>query len=144
MSTDENVFANIPDGLKTTAAAAAFVENVTLDDIPAEAMRLGTRCLLDGLGLFVAGSEERSVGLLIEEAQQMGGRPDALLLGCGETKVPAPIAAQPRVQEKPVATTPVVKESIGQKFKDFLETWAKNKSEPESYITALFGVSSIP
>ena len=31
-----------------------------------------------------------------------------------------------------------------QKFKDFLETWAKNKSEPESYITALFGVSSIP
>jgi len=94
MSTDENVFANIPDGLKTTAAAAAFVENVTLDDIPAEAMRLGTRCLLDGLGLFVAGSEERSVGLLIEEAQQMGGRPDALLLGCGETKVPAPIAAR--------------------------------------------------
>ena len=94
MSTDENVFANIPDGLKTTAAAAAFVENVTLDDIPAEAMRLGTRCLLDGLGLFVAGSEEYSVGLLIEEAQQMGGRPDALLLGRGETKVPAPIAAR--------------------------------------------------
>ena len=31
-------------------------------------MRIGIRCLLDGLGLFVAGSEEHSVRLLIEEA----------------------------------------------------------------------------
>jgi 2-methylcitrate dehydratase PrpD len=88
------VFATIPDGLKTTAAAAAFVENVRFADIPAEAMRIGTRCLLDGLGLFVAGSEEHSVRLLIEEAEQMGGRPDALLLGRGNEKVPAAIAAR--------------------------------------------------
>jgi hypothetical protein len=53
-------------------------------------VRIGTRCLLDGLGLFVAGSEEHSVRLLIEEAEQTGGRPDALLLGRGAKKVPAP------------------------------------------------------
>jgi 2-methylcitrate dehydratase PrpD len=94
MTTEQNVFATIPDGLKTTAAAAAFVENVRFADIPAEAMRIGTRCLLDGLGLFVAGSEEHSVRLLIEEAEQMGGRPDALLLGRGNEKVPAAIAAR--------------------------------------------------
>ncbi|MEX0806169.1 MAG: MmgE/PrpD family protein [Candidatus Binatia bacterium] len=94
MSTDQNPFATIPDGSKTTAAAAAFVENVCLKDIPAEAMRVGTRCLLDGLGLFVAGSEEHSVAILIEDAEQMGGRPDALLLGRGATKVPAPTAAR--------------------------------------------------
>jgi 2-methylcitrate dehydratase PrpD len=34
------------------------------------------------------------VRLLIEEAEQTGGRPDALLLGRGKTKVPAPIAAR--------------------------------------------------
>jgi 2-methylcitrate dehydratase PrpD len=94
MSAEQNVFAKIPTEMKTTAAAAAFVENVKLEDIPAEAMRIGTRCLLDGLGLFVAGSEEHSVRLLIEEAEQMGGRPDAFLLGHGNEKAPAPMAAR--------------------------------------------------
>ena len=94
MTADANVFAEIPRGLKTTAAAAAFVENVTFAGIPSEAIQIGRRCLLDGLGLFVAGSEEHSVELLIEEAEQTGGRPDAFLLARGETKVPAPIAAR--------------------------------------------------
>ena len=80
--------------LKTTAAAAEFVENVTFDAIPAEAIRIGTRCLLDGLGLFVAGSQEHTVQLLVEDAEQTGGRPDALLLSRGSTKVPAPSAAR--------------------------------------------------
>jgi 2-methylcitrate dehydratase PrpD len=94
MIADQNPFATIPDGLKTTAAAAAFVENVTWNDIPAEVRRIGTRCLLDGLGLYVAGSEEHSVRLLIEEAVETGGRPEALLLSRGATKVPATIAAR--------------------------------------------------
>src|SRR4029077_15822361 len=94
MTAEQNVFAMVPDGLKTTAAAAAFVEKVTFADIPTEALRIGTRCLLDGLGLFVAGSEEHSVRLLIEETEQTGGRPDALLLGRGNTKVPVPMAAR--------------------------------------------------
>jgi 2-methylcitrate dehydratase PrpD len=94
MTGDQNAFANLPEGLKTTAAAAAFVEKVRVADIPAEAVRIGTRCLLDGLGLFVAGSQEDSVKLLIEEAEEQGGRPDALLLGRGNVKVPAPTAAR--------------------------------------------------
>jgi 2-methylcitrate dehydratase PrpD len=94
MTADQNAFASIPDGLKTTAAAAVFVANVGFNDIPAEAVRIGARCLLDGLGLFVAGSEEQSVKLLIEEAEQTGGRPEALLLGRGNAKVPASLAAR--------------------------------------------------
>jgi 2-methylcitrate dehydratase PrpD len=90
----QNPFAHIPNGLKTTAAAAKFVEEVSFDSISAEAVRVGTRCLLDGLGLFVAGSEEHTVQILVEEAEQTGGSGDALLLSCGTTKVPAPIAAR--------------------------------------------------
>jgi 2-methylcitrate dehydratase PrpD len=86
--------ATIPEEIKTTAAAAEFVEDVSFNAIPAEALRIGTRCLLDGLGLFVAGSEEHSVQILAEEAAQTGGRQDALLLGRGNTKVPAPTAAR--------------------------------------------------
>src|SRR5919106_2912757 len=94
MSTDQNAFASIPEGLKTTAAAADFVENIAWNDIPAEAIRIGTRCVLDGVGLYVAGSEEDSARLLIEEAVETGGRPEALLLGRDAIKVPAPIAAR--------------------------------------------------
>jgi 2-methylcitrate dehydratase PrpD len=94
MSANQNTYATIPDALNTTAAAAEFVENVTFNEIPAEALRIGTRCLLDGLGLFVAGSEEHSVQILVEEAEQMGGRKDALLLSRGGTRVPAPVAAR--------------------------------------------------
>ena len=78
MSSDNNPFAHIPEGLKTTAEAAVFVEDVTFHAVPPEAIRVGTRCLVDGLGLFVAGSAERSVQILVEEAEQSGGRPDAL------------------------------------------------------------------
>ena len=94
MSAERNPFASISTGMTTTASAAKFVETITFDTIPPEALRIGTRCLLDGLGLFVAGSEEHTVQLLVEEAEQIGGRPDALLLSRGKTKVPAPMAAR--------------------------------------------------
>jgi len=94
MADEKKEFATIPVGLKTTAAAAEFVEKVTLDAIPAEALRIGTRCLLDGLGLFVAGSEERTVQILADDAQQTSGSADALLLRRGDNRVPAPIAAR--------------------------------------------------
>ncbi len=94
MANEQNIYATIPNGLKTTAAAAAFVETITFDAIPDEAVRIGTRCLLDGLGLFVAGSQEHTVQLLVDEAEQTGGRPDALLLTRGNFKVPASMAAR--------------------------------------------------
>ncbi|HMF47875.1 MAG TPA: MmgE/PrpD family protein, partial [Candidatus Saccharimonadales bacterium] len=94
MAAEQNLYAKIPTDLKTTAAAAEFVESIAFNAIPPEAIRTGTRCLLDGLGLFVAGSEEHMVQLLAEDADQMGGRTDALLLSRGRTKVPAPIAAR--------------------------------------------------
>jgi 2-methylcitrate dehydratase PrpD len=94
MSADQNTYATIRDALNTTAAAAEFIENVTFNEISPEALRIGTRCLLDGLGLFVAGSVEHAVQILAEEAEQIGGRKDALLLSRGGTRVPAPAAAR--------------------------------------------------
>ena len=94
MATERNPYASIPAELNTTAAAASFVERISYRAIPSEALRIGTRCLLDGLGLFAAGSEEHSVQILIAEAEESGGRPDALLFARGTTKVPAPIAAR--------------------------------------------------
>ena len=94
MTAEQNPYGKIPAGLNTTATAASFIETVTYDAIPSEAVRIGTRCLLDGLGLFVAGAEEHSVQIIADEAEQTGGRADALLLRRGAVKVPAPIAAR--------------------------------------------------
>lgn len=93
MSVAQNAFANMPQDTTITADAAAFVETVSFEDIPVEALRIGKRCLLDGLGLYVAGSEEHSLDILVDEALEMRGREDALLLG-RDVKVPAPMAAR--------------------------------------------------
>jgi 2-methylcitrate dehydratase PrpD len=93
MSVARNAYADIPEQSAVTETAANFVENVRYEDIPEEAIRIGTRCILDGLGLFVAGSDHEMVDILVEQARETGGRPDALLLGQSEL-VPAPMAAR--------------------------------------------------
>ena len=77
-----------------TKAACAFIEATSFGKLPAEAVRVARRCILDGLALYVAGSDEESVEVLVKDARENGGRPDALLLGAGDFKVPAGLAAR--------------------------------------------------
>ena len=93
MSVTQNAFATMPEGTTITEEAANFVETVTFEDIPQDALHIGKRCIIDGLGLYVAGSEEHSLEILIAEALAMGGREDANLISTG-TQVPAPMAAR--------------------------------------------------
>ncbi len=90
----QNMYADIPEHMEVTAAAAGFVETVRFSDIPSEAARIGTRCVLDGLGLMVAGTDEEAVIILADDARERGGKEEALLLGCGPIKVPAEPAAR--------------------------------------------------
>ena len=78
----------------TTAAAAAFIESITLSGIPREAVRMGRRCVLDGLAVMVAGLAEDTWQLLADEAAEQGGRRDALLFGRGRQRVPVALAAR--------------------------------------------------
>jgi 2-methylcitrate dehydratase PrpD len=84
------------DDIKTavTAEACAFTEALQFEDMSEEALRIARRCILDGLGLFVAGSAEDSVCILAGEAADQGGRPDALILTRGEMRAPAGLAAR--------------------------------------------------
>ena len=93
MAVMQNAFATMPENTTITEQAAQFVERVTFEDIPEDALHIGKRCIIDGLGLYVAGSEEHSLDILIAEAQAMGGREDANLLSTNQ-KVPAPMAAR--------------------------------------------------
>ena len=89
-----NPYADIPENMHVTKSAADFVESVNFADVSEEAQRIGIRCILDGMGLFVAGSDEQAVRILTEDARSQGGRQEALLLGHANTKVPAFLAAR--------------------------------------------------
>lgn len=89
-----NPFATVPEDMDVTAQAAEFAENVRFEDIPDEAVRIGRRCILDGFGLFVAGTDEHSVQILVADAKEQGGKAESRLLGCGDYKVPASLAAR--------------------------------------------------
>lgn len=77
-----------------TAAAVEFIERVSYDDLPAEALRIGKRCLIDTLGVMIAGCSEHSVGILVEDALEQGGKEEALLLSRGRRRAPAALAAR--------------------------------------------------
>ena len=77
-----------------TAEAIEFIENVSYNDLPAEALRVGKRCMVDSLGVMIAGCSEHSVHILIEDALDQGGKAEALLLSGGQHKAPAAIAAR--------------------------------------------------
>ncbi len=77
-----------------TAAALDFIEGVSFKDLPTEALRIGRRCMIDTLGLYLAGGLEHSVQMLAVDAVETGGRPDALIIAGGNAKAPAPIAAR--------------------------------------------------
>lgn len=89
-----NEFARVPGEMTVTEQAAHFVETVRFEDIPAEAVHVGLRCIMDAMGLYAAGSEEHSVHMLIDDAREIGGRGDARLLGGNGLKVPVAMAAR--------------------------------------------------
>ena len=82
------------DNNAITAAAIEFIETVGYEDLPSEALRVGKRCMVDTLGVMIAGCSEHSVHILVEDAVEQGGKAEALLLGGGERKAPAALAAR--------------------------------------------------
>jgi 2-methylcitrate dehydratase PrpD len=75
-----------------TQEVSAFIVRRTFHDLPGESTRIAKRCLIDGLGVALAGSTDRSSVLLRGYLEGLGGKPEASLLG-SSLKLPAPSAA---------------------------------------------------
>jgi 2-methylcitrate dehydratase PrpD len=82
------------DSRNVTAAAIRYIEEVEYRGLPGEAIRIGRRCMIDTLGLYLAGGLEPSVQLLAADVVETGGRPDAYVLAAGSAKAPAALAAR--------------------------------------------------
>ena len=67
-----------------TADVARFAATVTLDEVPEQARRLSRRHVLDSLGVMLAGSTTASSRLTRELFTEMGGAPQATMIGSGQ------------------------------------------------------------
>lgn len=77
-----------------TLQAVEFVQSAAYDDLPSDALHMGRRCILDGVGQFIAGCDTNAVKLVGAQVAEQGGAEEAFLLGSRGIKVPAPLAAR--------------------------------------------------
>ena len=68
----------------TTRRAAALVSEARFEDLPADAVELAKQCILDTLGVSIAGAHEPVVTALLEEAREEGSAPQAAVVGHDE------------------------------------------------------------
>lgn len=66
-----------------TRQMAEFVEQVVFDRLPPEVVQAGKRCLLDYLGVALGACSQESIQILASTAEELGGRPQASILGSG-------------------------------------------------------------
>ena len=64
-----------------TRALAAFAATLRYDDLPAPVLAVAKHCILDWLGVTLAGSHDPLVGMLIDEVDDQGGNAQASIIG---------------------------------------------------------------
>lgn len=75
-----------------TKAASEFVAGLRFEDLNDETLRLARRCVLDGLAVALAGSEQPGMEPLGAYIDSLGGTPQARLIGDASKVVPAHLA----------------------------------------------------
>src|SRR5688572_14351125 len=76
-----------------TAAVARFVPALRFQDLTPEVLRISRRCVLDGLAVMLAGSEQPGMAPLARHIARIGGAPDARVVGDAAARLPTPAAA---------------------------------------------------
>lgn len=76
-----------------TSAAANFAVDLQFEDLPDEALRIARRCVLDGLAVALAGTEQSVIDVAEKYLRRVGGTPDARVIGDVGLRLPAHLAA---------------------------------------------------
>src|SRR5882724_7812912 len=82
-----------PQVQKLTASVAQFVVNTKYSDISADALELGKKSILDGLGLALSGSKAETAGLIQEYVKSFGFQSGGVSVLGSATKLPTRFAA---------------------------------------------------
>ena len=76
-----------------TAQASEFAVNLRFSDIPGEALHIAKRCILDGLAVMLAGSEQDCIDVAERYIHKTGGNPQSRVVGDASLNIPAHLAA---------------------------------------------------
>lgn len=76
-----------------TRDAAQFAANLKFADIPDDALHIAKRCVLDGLAVMLAGSEQEAIDVAERYIRKTGGNPQSRVVGDASLEVPAHLAA---------------------------------------------------
>lgn len=76
-----------------TREVAAFVTQTRYSDLPADVVQMAKRCMVDGIGVMLAGSREPCAQIARRHAESFGGNSEARTWGEGSLGLPAPLAA---------------------------------------------------
>ncbi len=82
-----------PQVQKLTARVAQFVVNTKYSDVSADALELGKKSILDGLGLALSGSRAETAGLIQEYVKSFSFQSGGVSVLGSATKLPARFAA---------------------------------------------------
>ena len=77
----------------STNAVTRFITTTRLDDIPPDAIQQAKRCVIDGIGVILAGSTVRGSAIVREYVQSISDRREATALGPDRLMAPVPLAA---------------------------------------------------
>jgi len=72
----------------------AFILETTYDDLPAEAIEIAKKCIVDGTACMMAGSTEPAADILRARVAHIGGVEECHILGKGSMLAPLHMAAQ--------------------------------------------------
>lgn len=64
-----------------TPAVIDFIDQARYDDFPGEAVHIARNCIIDGIGVMLAGATQRAGGIVRELAADAGTRSEATILG---------------------------------------------------------------
>lgn len=76
-----------------TRESAEWTASLSFKAVPDEARRIAKRCILDGLGLILAGARQECTRIIIDHCIESGGCEQATIFGETPIKVPAAAAA---------------------------------------------------
>ena len=76
-----------------TREAAEFAHALRFADLPSECVHIAKRCIIDGIGVMLAGSNEPCARICRQYALSVGGKAQASFLGKDSLKVPVHLAA---------------------------------------------------
>ncbi len=76
-----------------TREAAEFAASLRYEQLPVDARDIARRCILDGLGVTLAGADQPVMKPLRALLDRLGGSPDARVVGDGDLRLPTPSAA---------------------------------------------------